>query len=89
MTMPGCPTITLNGVTQQVWDRMLAEARRSGVPVPADGSGTVSAQGATAEYAWDAASATLTVTFTWKPTWIECASIEQQLRQAVRACGGS
>jgi hypothetical protein len=87
-TMPGCPTITLNGVTQEVWDCLKAEARRIGVPVPANGSGTASAQGATAEYQWDAASGTLSITFTQIPQWIDCGSIEQRLRQAVRSCGG-
>jgi hypothetical protein len=86
--MPGCPTITLPGVTQEVWDCLKAEARRIGVPVPGNGSGTASAQGATAEYRWDAETGTLTVTFTQIPPWIDCSSIEQRLRMAVHNCGG-
>lgn len=86
--MPGCPTITLPGVTPQVWDCLKGEARRIGVPVPHDGSGTVSAQGASAEYRWDEAGGTLEITFTQVPQWIECGSIAARLREVVRTCGG-
>ncbi len=86
--MPGCPTIFMNGVTQDVWDCLKAEARRIGVPVPTDGSGTVSAQGAIAKYEWDEAAGRLSVTFTELPGWIDCGTVEARIRQAVRGCGG-
>ena len=86
--MPPCPTITLHGVTQDVWDCLKAEARRIGVPVPTSESGSASAQGASARYEWNPQSGTLTVTFTEIPAWIDCSSIEQRLRMAVHNCGG-
>ncbi|HEU4557654.1 MAG TPA: hypothetical protein VFS20_07380 [Longimicrobium sp.] len=86
--MPGCPPITINGVTQQVWDCLKGEARRIGVPVPTGNSGSASAQGATAEYEWDEANGTLSVTFTQLPQWIDCGTVEMRIRQAVRFCGG-
>jgi len=87
--MPGCPTIHLTGVSPQVWERLKGEARRIGVPVPTADSGSATAQGAHAEYRWDAAAQTLDVTFTELPQWIDCASVERRLREAVRASGGS
>ena len=86
--MPGCPTFSFGNVTGEVWTCLLGEARRLGVPVPQDASGTVSAQGATVEWRWDEAAATLSVTFTQIPPWIDCGTIQSRLSQAVRACGG-
>ena len=86
--MPGCPTITLQGVTRTAWDGLKAEARRIGVSLPADDAGSVAAHGAGAGYRWSEATATLEVTFTDLPQWIDCGSVERRLRDAVRACGG-
>jgi hypothetical protein len=86
--MPGCPTITLQGVTRTAWDSLKAEARRMGVTVPADGDGSASAHGASAGYRWDEASGTLEITLAELPQWIDCGSVERRLREAVRACGG-
>jgi len=87
--MPGCPTIFMNGVTQAVWECLKGEARRIGVPVPADASGTVSAQGAMARYEWDEASGRLSVTFTQLPPWVDCGSVEMRIRAAARSCGAA
>jgi hypothetical protein len=80
--------MSFTGVTQEVWDRLKAEARRIGVPIPNGDSGTASAQGAAAEFSHDAAAGTLTITFTQLPGWIDCASIAVRLREVVRSCGG-
>lgn len=87
--MAGCAPISFNGVTPQVWDRLRAEARRMCVEVPDAPRGSVSAQGALARYQRDLDAGTLTVTFTQVPIWIDCASVVQRLRDAVRACGGA
>ncbi|HET7234789.1 MAG TPA: hypothetical protein VFJ16_32545 [Longimicrobium sp.] len=84
--MPGCPTIILPGVTPQVWECLKAQARRFGLPVPENGSGTVTAQGASAEYRWDEDTGTLEITFAELPQWVDCASVAVRLREAVRSC---
>lgn len=88
--MPGCPTIFMNGVTHAAWECLKGEARRIGVPTQeVDASGTISAQGATAKYEWDAASGRLSVTFTQLPQWIDCGTVEARIRAVVRGCGGA
>ena len=83
-----CPTMTFEGITRREWECLREEARRRGIPFPAGDDGSVSVQGASAEYRWDPDTGRLTVTFTQKPEWIDCLSIERQFREAVRICGG-
>ena len=56
--------------------------------MPADHSGIAAAQGAEADFRWDGGRNVLTITFTQKPDWIDCAQVERRLRGAVRVCGG-
>jgi hypothetical protein len=83
-----CPTMTFEGITQREWDCLRGEARRRGIPFPEGNDGSVSAHGASADYRWTPDNSRLTVTFTQKPDWIDCPTIERELRQAVRICGG-
>jgi hypothetical protein len=83
-----CPTMTLEGITQREWDCLRGEARRRGIPFPEGNDGGVSAHGASADYRWTPDTGRLTVTFTRKPGWIDCPTIERELRQAVKVCGG-
>lgn len=82
-----CPTITLSGVTAEVWGCLRAQATRIGVVLPAGDSGAIRHADADADFAWDPASGTLSVTFTRTPAWIGCAMLESRLRQAAASCG--
>lgn len=86
--MAGCETMTFQGVTEAVWSCLRQQAKSMGIPVPEGGSGTASAQGASAEFRWNPASGSLSVTFTSLPPWVSCTEVEQRLRAAVRSCGG-
>jgi hypothetical protein len=82
-----CPTITLTGITAQVWECCRSEASRLGVTFPVGDRGTVRHPDAEAEYAWDEAGGTLRVTFTRTPSYIRCDMIEARLREGARRCG--
>lgn len=81
-----CPTITLTGVTRDVWTCLRQRASALGITLPQE-SGTVRHPEADAEYTWDEDTSVLTVTFTRTPTWIGCNAIESRVRHAVVGCG--
>lgn len=84
-----CPTMTFHDVDRRVWDCLRQAARaRIGIDLADQPSGTASGLGATVEWSWDEGAATLTLTVRQKPDWIDCAAIDGNFRQAVRACGG-
>lgn len=82
-----CPTITLTGITTEVWDCCRREARRMGVAFPEGDAGSVRHPEAEADFAWDSVSATLQVTFTRTPSYIRCEMLESRLREGARMCG--
>lgn len=84
-----CPALTLTGVTREVWTCLRQRAAGLGVTLPAGDSGSVRHPDADADYAWDEAAGTLSVTFTRTPTWIGCGAIESRVRQAAAGCGAS
>lgn len=82
-----CPTITLGGITAEVWECLRGRAAAMGINFPPGAAGTVNHPEGDADYAWDEASGTLAVTFTRTPSWIKCGDIEARMRQAATACG--
>ena len=82
-----CPTITLTGVTREVWTCLKQRAGGMGVSVPDGDRGTIRHSDADADYAWDEGAATLAVTITRSPSWIGCNAIESRIRQAATGCG--
>lgn len=84
-----CETVTLTGVTDEVWECLLREARqRGGVPIPTGTAGTVTALGFTVRYDRVREDFLLHVTVEQKPAYVDCAFIATRLRQIVRSCGG-
>ncbi|HEX2211352.1 MAG TPA: hypothetical protein VHG93_26950 [Longimicrobium sp.] len=84
-----CPTITLTGVTRDVWTCLRQRASGRGVTVPDADRGSIRHRDADADYAWDEGTAILTVTLTRSPSWIGCNAIESRIRQAAAGCGAS
>ncbi|HEX2080709.1 MAG TPA: hypothetical protein VHG08_23595 [Longimicrobium sp.] len=82
-----CPTITLSGIDQAVWECIRQRASSSGISIPPGDSGTINTPEAEVEYAWDAAGESLAVTVVRKPAWIACELIESRVRQAAAGCG--
>ena len=82
-----CPTITLNGVTAEVWDCLRQQAASMGISIPGGAGGSVRHPEGDADYTWDEAAGTLAVTFTRTPGWISCADIESRMRLAASRCG--
>ena len=83
----GCPRVTLEGITAEVWDCLRERAAEMGVSLPEGVGGTVNHPDADVDYAWYEASGTLTVTFTRKPDGISCGDIEARIRHAAAVCG--
>ncbi len=75
-----CPAITIEGVPQSLYDKLLSEATAAGAIF----AGT-KAYFDHCEFDWgyDAPSQTLSVTCTKKPFFIDCATIEQKIRELV------
>jgi hypothetical protein len=82
------PPITLRGITGDAWDCLRDRARSMGISFPPSAAGTVNHPEGDADYAWDEAAGTLSVTFTRTPSWISCGDIESRMRHAVGLCGG-
>ncbi|HEX2204425.1 MAG TPA: hypothetical protein VHG91_14035 [Longimicrobium sp.] len=84
-----CPTMTFEGVDRDVWDCLRGAARsRIGIDLPDRPSGTASEHGATVDWVWSEGDGTLELTVRQKPDFIDCATIDESFRQAVRSCGG-
>lgn len=83
----GCPTVTLTGITAEVWNCCRREARRLGVNFPDDDSGTAWHPDADADYVWNREDGTLAVTFRRVPSNVRCEMIETRLREGARLCG--
>ena len=84
-----CPTFVLTGVTAQVWECVRLRATAMGVAVPPGDRGSVHHKLADADYAWDPASATLSITVTRSPRWIGCGAVAARVRKAAAGCGAS
>jgi hypothetical protein len=84
-----CPTMSFSGVTREVYDCLIQQARSMGFPAPKGPSGIVAYHNVEAEYRWDEDAGTLAITITRAPAHIGCASVESSLRQAIRGCGGA
>ncbi|HEX8320747.1 hypothetical protein [Longimicrobium sp.] len=82
-----CPTVTLTGITAEVWVCCRREARRLGVNFPDEDSGTAYHPDADAGYVWNRDDGSLQVTFTRIPSYIRCEMIEARLREGARLCG--
>ena len=82
-----CPTITLNGITADVWECLRGRAASMGINLPPGDAGTVHHPEADADYALDGMTDTLRVTFTRTPSWISCGDIEARIRLAAATCG--
>ncbi len=85
-----CETVTMTGVTGDVWECLLREARLrgGGIPIPTGTAGVVTAHGFTVRYDWSMDDFLLRVTVEQKPPFVDCAHIATRLRQIVRSCGG-
>lgn len=75
-----CPEITIAGVPQELYDKLLSEATAAGATF--DGN-TADWHGCTLEWNYDSPSGTLSATCTKKPFYIACSQIEQGLRNEV------
>ncbi|HEY0020958.1 MAG TPA: hypothetical protein VGC13_31945 [Longimicrobium sp.] len=84
-----CPTFTLTGVTPPVWECVRRRAAEMGVPVPPGDRGSVHHTLADADYVWDPAAATLSITFTRSPKWIGCGAMAARVRKVAAGCGAS
>lgn len=84
-----CPTITLNGITAEVWQCLRQRAMSLGINFPPGDAGTVSHPEGDADYTWDQITSSLRVTFTRSPAWISCGDIEARMRLAAATCGAS
>jgi hypothetical protein len=84
-----CPTITLTGVTREVWTCLRQRASGLGATLPAGNSGSIRHPNADADYAWNEQAQTLAVTFTRTPAWIGCRIVASRVRQAAAGCGAS
>jgi hypothetical protein len=84
-----CPTITLTGVTAQVWECVRRRVEGLGVAVPPADRGSVHHKLVDADYAWDPAAATLSIVFTRSPRWIGCGALAGRVRKAAAGCGAS
>ena len=84
-----CPTFTLTGVTETVWECVRKRVEALGVAVPPEDRGSVHHKLVDVDYAWDPAAATLSITFTRSPRWIGCGALAARVRKAAAACGAS
>lgn len=82
-----CPTMTITGVTRDVWDCLLQRASGMGITVPPGERGSIRHPDADADYAWEEDTGMLTVTVTRRPAWIGCDRAEARICEAVRGCG--
>lgn len=82
-----CPTVTLPGITAEVWECCRREARRLGIEFPEGDSGTARHADADADFAWNRETGELRVTFTRTPSYVRCEMIEARLREGARLCG--
>lgn len=81
-----CPEITLDGIDQELYAKLLAEATQAGAVF--SGS-TASLHGADFDWNYDADAQTLHATCTKKPFYIGCGIIEQTIHDLVdKAKGG-
>jgi len=84
-----CPTFTLTGVTEPVWECVRKRVEALGVTVPPEDRGSVHHKLVDADYAWNSAAATLSITFTRSPKWIGCGALAARVRKAAAGCGAS
>lgn len=84
-----CPTMSFSGVTREVFECLGREAASMGFPVPQGASGRVAYHSVEAEYRWGEGEATLEITVTRSPGWLDCAAVESRVRQAMRGCGAA
>jgi hypothetical protein len=81
--------MNFTGVTREVYDCLLQQAGKLGLPAPTAPSGTVSSHGVEVDYLWDEGSATLALTVTEAPEWLPCAMVESRVREAIQGCGAA
>lgn len=84
-----CPTMSFSGVTREVYDCLAEQAASMGFPAPQGASGRVAFLSVEAEYRWEEGKATLAITITRSPDWLDCSMVESRVRQAVRGCGAA
>ena len=76
-----CPEITLPGIPQELYDKLLSEAHAAG----AFFEGTKAQfKGCVFDWNYDAASQTLHVTCLSKPFIFSCGEVEQHIRELVK-----
>lgn len=80
-----CPTMNFNGITREVYDCLVKQAGSMGFPAPQSPSGRVAYHSVEA----DEGQGTLEITITRAPDWLDCAMVENRVRQAMRACGAA
>ena len=84
-----CPTMSFSGVTREVYDCLVKQAASMGFPAPQGPSGRVAYHSVEAEYRWEEGEATLEITITRSPDWLDCSMVESRVRQAMRGCGAT
>lgn len=84
-----CPTMSFSGVTREVYDCLIQQAKSMGFPAPKGASGLVAYHNVEAEYHWDEEAGTLEITVTRSPAHFNCATIDATARQVIRGCGGA
>lgn len=87
--MAECPEIRIEGVSREVWNCLWRRAREMRLSAEEAPSGTLEHPDADAAWRWDEASGTLVITVTRPPARVDCAWVEQRLRETARACGAA
>lgn len=84
-----CPTMSFSGVTREVYDCLMRQAASMGFPTPQGPQGRVAYHSIEAEYRWDESEATLEITVSRSPEWLDCGMVEARVRQTIGGCGGA
>ena len=84
--MAGCPEIRIEGVTPEVWSCLWRRAREIGLPAQQTPSGRLDHPDGAADWRWDEGAGVLSITVT-RTRRMDCAWLEQRLRETARACG--
>jgi hypothetical protein len=82
-----CPSITFNGVSQEVIDCLKAKLTLQGITGLQNNSGTLSGHGVTVDYLFDSVKETLTIVVQKKPWIISCGHVTGAIHDALVTCG--
>lgn len=75
-----CEPIILNDITPKLFDDIKGKLSSFGVNLPEGPRGSVDKMGFKANFEWEEATATLTITILDKPFYITCSMIEERIR---------